>query len=207
MWVRVNALLTFCAVVVSAYATAPPPPPRAPTVPPIAVDSPDDDDPIVDYSRKQDAPHTARTRLTTYRATFFNMHTHELMPAPRAATLQEEEVASFLRCRVTGHEKAVAGRVIDVALDMAERFESEQIQVISGFRSPKFNEMLRKKGRQVARNSHHTLGQALDFRIPGVPAELLAATVEEVHVGGIGTYRASDFVHVDIGRDRRWRGR
>ena len=207
MLVRVHALMTFCAVVVAAYATAPGPRPRAPFVPPAAVDSPDENDPVVDFSRKQDDPQLARTRLTTYAATFFNMHTHELLPAPNAATLRDEDVASFLRCRVTGHEKVVASRVIDVALDMAKRFESEQIQVISGFRSPKFNEMLRKKGRQVARNSHHTLGEALDFRIPGVPAEVLAATVEEVHVGGIGTYRASDFVHVDVGRDRRWRGR
>jgi uncharacterized protein YcbK (DUF882 family) len=79
--------------------------------------------------------------------------------------------------------------------------------VVSGYRSPKFNEALRKKGRQVASRSHHTLGEALDFRLPDVEAEALAAAAEEIHVGGLGTYASSGFVHVDVGRDRRWGGR
>ncbi len=94
-----------------------------------------------------------------------------------------------------------------VAISMAERFESDRVEVISGYRSEKFNEHLRKKGRGVAQRSHHMVGEALDFRIPGVPAADLATAVAEVHAGGIGTYRQSDFVHVDVGRNRRWRGR
>jgi len=95
----------------------------------------------------------------------------------------------------------------EVALRMAERFDERRIEIISGYRSEKFNEHLRKKGRQVAARSHHIKGEALDFRIPGVGAAELARAVAEIHRGGIGTYRQSGFVHVDVGRDRRWRGR
>ena len=93
------------------------------------------------------------------------------------------------------------------AIALADRFGSERIEVVSGYRSPKLNESLRKKGHQVASESQHTHGAALDFRVVGVPAEALAQAAGELHVGGIGTYRESDFVHLDTGRPRRWSGR
>ncbi|HJK94782.1 MAG TPA: DUF882 domain-containing protein [Polyangiaceae bacterium LLY-WYZ-15_(1-7)] len=181
-------------------------------------------------AERKAAPEDAADERGTerYGVTFWNVHTRELLPvaapplpdpedAPREdATTAErpslappspDTLAHFLRCRVTGDEAPMAPRPVEVALAMATRFGAERIHVISGFRSPKFNELLRKKGRQVARRSRHTMAQALDFQVPGVGARELAAAVEEIHEGGIGTYRVSGFVHVDVGPDRRWRGR
>ena len=77
------------------------------------------------------------------------------------------------------------------------------IQVISGYRSPKTNNMLRKRGRNVAKTSQHTLGKALDFFMPDVSVDKLRALGLQAHRGGVGYYRGS-FVHLDTGRVRHW---
>ena len=77
------------------------------------------------------------------------------------------------------------------------------IQVISGYRSPRTNAMLRRRGRKVAKHSQHTRGKALDFSLPGVSVDKLRALGLQAHVGGVGYYRGS-FVHLDTGRVRHW---
>jgi len=83
---------------------------------------------------------------------------------------------------------------------------ARRVEIISGYRSDKLNEMLRKKGRHVAKHSQHTQGQAVDFRLVGVPTRVLLRYVRNVHQGGIGFYPNSEFVHVDVGPVRQWRG-
>ena len=80
------------------------------------------------------------------------------------------------------------------------------MHVISGYRSPKFNAHLRKKGHEVAESSYHMTGAALDFRIPGVATPGLTSELEHTHDGGVGRYSHSNFVHLDTGPRRRWRG-
>ena len=77
------------------------------------------------------------------------------------------------------------------------------IHVISGYRSPRTNNMLRRRGRKVARNSQHTRGKALDFFLPDVKVTKLRALGLQAHGGGVGYYRGS-FVHLDTGRVRHW---
>ena len=77
------------------------------------------------------------------------------------------------------------------------------IHVISGYRSPRTNKMLRRRGRKVARKSQHTRGKALDFFLPDVSVTKLRALGLKAHVGGVGYYRRS-FVHLDTGRVRHW---
>ncbi|TFL15347.1 DUF882 domain-containing protein [Pusillimonas caeni] len=80
-------------------------------------------------------------------------------------------------------------------------------QIISGYRSPKTNERLRAKGGGgVAKHSLHMDGKAVDLRIPGVPLKELRDAALELKAGGVGYYPGSDFVHVDTGRVRSWRG-
>ena len=55
----------------------------------------------------------------------------------------------------------------------ARKFDAERVNVVSGFRSPKYNLVLQKKGRNVARRSQHMEGHAVDFRIPGVSIRTL----------------------------------
>ena len=82
----------------------------------------------------------------------------------------------------------------------------EHIQVLSGYRSPETNEMLRKRssGSGVAKNSLHIIGKAIDFKIPGRQTKALQETALDLHIGGIGYYRKSDFVHIDSGPHRSW---
>lgn len=162
----------------------------------------------VDPSRKSlEANSTQAPHTDLFRSTFFHMHTLELLPVAEIGELPTASIEHFLRCRVTGSEHAMDPTLVPLAISMASHFHQSRIEVISGFRSEKLNELLRKKGHQVARDSQHTHGTALDFRIPGVNAAVLAVEVARVHVGGIGIYTDNNFVHADSGRPRRWSGR
>lgn len=78
------------------------------------------------------------------------------------------------------------------------------IEIISGHRSKRTNDMLRRQGRKVATKSQHVLGKAMDIRMPGVPLKKLRDTALSYGLGGVGFYRVSNFVHVDTGRPRFW---
>ena len=82
----------------------------------------------------------------------------------------------------------------------------DYIYVVSSYRSPATNNMLRGRSSGVAKNSQHTLGKAMDFYIPGVNLGKLRATGLRKHVGGVGYYpkSGSPFVHMDTGRVRHW---
>lgn len=82
----------------------------------------------------------------------------------------------------------------------------KHIHVISGYRAPASNELLRKRGRGVAKNSQHTRGRALDFFIPGVKLSKLREIGLKMQVGGVGYYpkSGSPFVHMDTGNVRHW---
>lgn len=82
----------------------------------------------------------------------------------------------------------------------------DHIHVVSSYRSPATNNMLRKRSRGVAKNSQHTLGKAMDFYIPGVNLAKLRATGLRKQVGGVGYYprSGSPFVHMDTGSVRHW---
>jgi uncharacterized protein YcbK (DUF882 family) len=79
-----------------------------------------------------------------------------------------------------------------------------EIQVISGYRSPKTNAMLRKNGSGVAKKSYHMKGQAIDLRLPGVPLAQVRKAALQLKVGGVGYYPKSDFIHLDTGPVRSW---
>ncbi len=80
----------------------------------------------------------------------------------------------------------------------------EPIQIISAFRSPETNEMLRSRSSGVAKHSQHILGNAIDFRIPGVAIADLRAAGLRLQRGGVGFYPGSDFVHMDTSTIRHW---
>jgi uncharacterized protein YcbK (DUF882 family) len=80
------------------------------------------------------------------------------------------------------------------------------IQIISAYRSPATNSMLRRRSSGVARFSQHTLGHAMDFYIPDVPLEQIRAAGLRLQRGGVGFYptSGSPFVHLDTGSVRHW---
>ena len=80
------------------------------------------------------------------------------------------------------------------------------IQIISAYRSPATNAMLRRRSSGVARFSQHMLGHAMDFYIPDVPLEQIRYAGLRVQRGGVGFYptSGSPFVHLDTGNIRHW---
>lgn len=81
---------------------------------------------------------------------------------------------------------------------------AEPFQVISGYRSPASNAVLRSRSGGVAEHSLHIEGRAIDVRLAGVSTARLALLAQAQSGGGVGYYRVSDFVHVDTGRVRSW---
>lgn len=81
-----------------------------------------------------------------------------------------------------------------------------QIDVICGYRSAKTNAVRHRQSRGVASNSYHIKGQAIDFRIPAIPLAKLRQAAENLKSGGVGYYPYSNFIHVDTGPVRTWRG-
>ena len=116
-----------------------------------------------------------------------------------------EEINRFLRDFRTGDVTVMDPGLLDLIYDIRENLGSDgTYEVISAYRSPKTNEMLRKRSGGVARNSQHVLGTAIDVRLEDIPIDVLRDAALAMQRGGVGFYRRSDFVHIDTGRVRRW---
>jgi uncharacterized protein YcbK (DUF882 family) len=116
------------------------------------------------------------------------------------------EINTFLRDHFTNEVTKMEPKLIAAVIAAAQQFKSDFVDVVSGFRHPKYNLMLRKKGRQVARDSQHTHGTAIDFAIPGVAVEKLHEWAIAQKLGGVGIYLSNKFVHMDTGPIRFWQG-
>lgn len=76
--------------------------------------------------------------------------------------------------------------------------------IISGYRSPATNEMLRRNGGGAAKRSLHMVGRAIDLRLEGTRLATLRNAAIELARGGVGYYSRSGFVHIDTGDVRSW---
>jgi len=101
---------------------------------------------------------------------------------------------------------AMETKLLGIVASAATHFDSDTAIVVSAFRHPKYNLMLRKKGHQVARDSSHTKGNAIDFYLPSTPTPVLHAWAKDQRLGGVGLYLESGFVHMDTGAIRYWDG-
>jgi uncharacterized protein YcbK (DUF882 family) len=136
----------------------------------------------------------------------YNTWTHEFVAIEAGAspTMPAALVDRFFRCHFTNHKAQMDARLFGVLAKAAKQFKATRVDIVSGFRAPKYNLMLRKKGRRVARNSEHTHGNAVDFRLPGVSTERLRTWARRQRLGGVGYYRDDAFIHVDTGPVRYW---
>lgn len=137
--------------------------------------------------------------------TLFNVWTREALPVLPGDRL-DARFRTFLRDHFTNQITHMDLRLVGVLKQAAHQFSAERIEVVSGYRSPKYNLMLRKKGHQVARQSQHVEGTAVDFRIRGVQVKDLVKFVKSLRLGGVGLYPRSKFVHADTGKIRFWTG-
>lgn len=113
----------------------------------------------------------------------------------------------LFRCHHNDEETDIDVRTIEFlnAVDKEIGKGDNLIHVVSGYRSKKYNDMLRKKmRRRVAKNSLHLYGKAVDIRIPDIKTRVLRRTALDLELGGVGYYPRAGFVHLDSGRVRRW---
>lgn len=82
----------------------------------------------------------------------------------------------------------------------------EPYMLLSGYRCPATNAMLRSRSKGVAKNSLHMRGQAADLRLKSRTVFQMAKAAKACSGGGVGTYPRSDFVHMDCGPIRTWGG-
>lgn len=114
-------------------------------------------------------------------------------------------VDRFLRDFRTGEIHEIDPALLDLLNDLAALTgAAEPYHVISGYRSPTTNAMLRRRSGGVARRSLHMDGKAVDVRLPGVPLRTLRDAAVSLGRGGVGYYPGPDFVHVDTGAVRIW---
>ena len=148
------------------------------------------------------APGTKPAKLIN----LYNEHTHDWLAVEEDGGVSLDQVSKFLRDHFTNKSTKMDPKLIGVVVAAAKQFKSDFVQVVSGFRHPKYNLMLRKKGHQVARDSQHTHGNAVDFMIPRVPVKKLHEWAKAQKLGGVGIYLSSHFVHMDTGPIRFWSG-
>jgi len=146
-----------------------------------------------------------------YRLRFFHTHTGERLDIvyrvgneyiPGALARVDE----FLRDHRTGDVHHYDPRLLDLLNDLlaSVRRTGAELNVICGYRSPWSNSFLRTHTSGVAEHSLHMEAEAIDIRLPGLKTSAFRDAALALHRGGVGYYAKSDFIHVDVGRIRRW---
>ena len=148
-----------------------------------------------------------------YRLRFYHTHTGERLDVvyrrgdqyiPEAL----DELDHYLRDHRTGDVRHFDPHLFDLLYDLTASLGDSggEIDVICGYRTPWSNEFLRARSPHtgVAQHSLHMQAEAIDIRLPGIRTSALRDAALRLHRGGVGSYRSSDFVHVDVGRVRHW---
>jgi len=118
-----------------------------------------------------------------------------------------KEINHFMRDWRSGERIGIDNRNVDI-MAAAHRLMDvkEPYMMLSGYRSPGTNSMLRSKSRGVAKNSLHMVGKAADLRLKSRSVGQMAKAAEACASGGVGRYSRSNFVHMDCGPIRSWGG-
>jgi uncharacterized protein YcbK (DUF882 family) len=148
-----------------------------------------------------------------YRLRFYHTHTGERLDVvyrrgdqyiPEAL----DELDHYLRDHRTGDVRHFDPHLFDLLYDLTASLGDSggEIDVICGYRTPWSNEFLRARNPHtgVAQHSLHMQAEAIDIRLLGIATSELRDAALRLHRGGVGYYRSSDFVHVDVGRVRHW---
>lgn len=140
---------------------------------------------------------------------FYHTHTGErlsLVYFERGEYVPEAlaSINTLLRDFRTGDAADIDPRLFDALHALNLACGAGAFEVISAFRSPHTNALLRSRSHGVAKNSLHTQGRAIDVRLAGCDTRKLRDAAIALGAGGVGYYASSDFVHLDTGRVRTW---
>jgi uncharacterized protein YcbK (DUF882 family) len=147
----------------------------------------------------------------SYRLRFFHTHTGEHLDVvyrmgDRYIPEALDRLDHFLRDHRTGGTHHYDPRLFDLLNDLLASVgrPGAELHVICGYRSPWSNEFLRTHTSGVAEHSLHIEAEAIDIRLPGLNTAAFRDAALALNRGGVGYYPKSDFIHVDVGRVRRW---
>ena len=152
----------------------------------------------------------ARTLDTEKTLSFYNTHTRENLETcyfrrgsycPKALA----HINHILRDHRTDKVKPIDTGLLDLLHALSVSLHSQEpFHIISGYRSPSSNALLRRKSKGVAAFSLHMQGKAVDIRLPRCPGKKLRKAAVNLKRGGVGYYPRLNFIHVDVGRVRYW---
>jgi len=118
-----------------------------------------------------------------------------------------DEISYVMRDWRRNEVKSIDRRTIDIIAASHNLLNTDEpYTLLSGYRSAKTNAMLRRRSRSVARDSLHISGQAADIRLSSRSVKQISKAAAKCNGGGVGRYYRSNFVHMDCGPIRRWRG-
>jgi uncharacterized protein YcbK (DUF882 family) len=157
------------------------------------------------------APAFAIPRVSMRRTlAFHNLHTGESLDLVywaegRYLPDATQRIEYLLRDFRNNKVHPIDPKLLDLLTALRARLNTTApYQVISGYRSPETNAMLQRMSEGVATNSLHLEGRAIDLRVPGRSLASVHRVALAFQAGGVGYYPRSDFVHLDVGRPRRW---
>ncbi len=115
------------------------------------------------------------------------------------------ELNHLLRCHHTNESTMMDVRLIEFVNLVQKRIGGRRdVYIVSGYRSPEYNDQLIRMGTRAARNSYHVSGQAVDVQMHGVPLRTIREVALRSGCGGVGYYPRGKFVHLDSGPYRYW---
>jgi len=115
------------------------------------------------------------------------------------------QVNHFMRDWRQNSSTSMDTRTIDIMTAAHRLLDADEPYILlSGYRSPETNAMLRSRSSGVARQSLHMKGQAADLRLTSRSVAQMAKAAAACRAGGVGRYSGSDFVHMDCGPVRTW---
>lgn len=141
---------------------------------------------------------------------FYNTHTKEALDVcyfknGHYDQKALEQINFILRDHRTGDIRSIDRELLDLLTTVAAQTNTKSpFHIISGYRSPVTNAMLRNISAGVAKKSLHMVGKAIDIRLPHYDTRVLRNVCIQLKSGGVGYYSRSNFVHIDTGRVRTW---
>jgi len=115
------------------------------------------------------------------------------------------DIDHIMRDRRTGKIKPIDPRLLDLLCGIRTELNTQRpFHIISGYRTPETNALLRRAGKGAASNSFHLHGKAVDIRLSGWRLSAVRRAAYKLKKGGVGYYPRSRFVHVDVGPVRYW---
>lgn len=150
-------------------------------------------------------------QLPEGRLTLFNIHNEETLTVTYRSVdggYDSEALSAIdriLRCHYTDEVTKIDISTIEYLNQIDKELGGgNEIHIISGYRSPEYNSILREGSRGVAKRSLHMQGKALDIAIPHIGTDTVRETALKLQKGGVGYYPRDGFVHIDSGPFRTW---